>query len=73
MLLIRKARPLLWDQPSLRVRGGSFHGDGKKKEKMKRARARARGGVIVQAKKEEARGWTRRDAVKATREGEMEK
>jgi len=67
MLLIRKARPLLWDQPSLRVCGGSFHGG--KKEGEKRRGGAAEG----QKKKEETRGWTRWDAVKATREGEMEK
>lgn len=45
MLLIRKARPLLWDQPSSGIRGESSCGVKKEGEKEHAERERERGEV----------------------------
>lgn len=66
MLLIRKARPLLWDQPSSRIRGEPSL-RGKNGEK-------ARGGIARGRKRRKMRGWkTGGGGGRGAREGETEK
>jgi len=68
MLLIRKARPLLWDQPSLRVRGEpSPRGKNRRRESARRDNSREK-------EEEDVRGWKiEGGGGSGAREGETEK